>query len=295
MRVQDDYVFRPGHAEFIGELSETDARPLLLKIAAAGFADAAAVQLSQWPKESDRKLFVGGLNSASAAVVAKCAEALGSLKATDDELVPLVRALRRFPDVKKDTEVRKAVFALLKTRTREAFDDVAKWEAWLTEKHPELAKKLGGSGYDAAAWKKRLAAIDFEKGDATQGRAVFAKAQCAACHNGTTAVGPSLVGVAKRFSRDDLLTAILDPNRDVADRYRTVRFTTPDQVFEGVVIYEATDGVMLQTSADTTIRVPGKAIESRKPGANSLMPSGLLDALTDAEVADLMAYLRKLE
>jgi putative heme-binding domain-containing protein len=103
------------------------------------------------------------------------------------------------------------------------------------------------------------------------------------------------VGVAKRFSRDDLLTAVLDPNRDVADRYRTVRFSTADQVYEGIVIYEATDGVILQTSAESTVRVPGRAIDGRKPGANSLMPTGLLDALKDEEVADLLAYLKRLE
>lgn len=191
--------------------------------------------------------------------------------------------------------IQKNVLDLLKARTGESFDDPAKWEAWLTEKHPELAKKLGGTGYDAAAWAKRLAKIDFAAGSADKGKAVFGKAQCAACHNGTTATGPSLVGVAKRFSKDDLLTAVLDPNRDVADRYRTVRFTTADQIYEGIVIYDAPDGVLVQTAADTTVRLPGKAIESRTPGVQSLMPVGLLNALKDDEVADLMAYLRKLE
>lgn len=288
------FAWEAGHAEYIGALDEKQARPLLKRMADAGFRDAAAVQLAQWPKEEDRPLFVGGVGSTSADVVTKCAAALAKNGLKDDDLVPLVRALRRFPDAKKDAAVRTAVFAALKAHTRESFEDVAKWEAWLTEKHPELAKKLGGSGYDAAAWKKRLEKIDFAAGDAGKGKVVFAKAQCAACHNGTTAVGPSLVGVAKRFSRDDLLTAVLDPNRDVADRYRTVRFTTADQAFEGIVIYEATDGVILQTSADSTVRVPGKAIEGRKPGANSLMPAGLLDALKDDEVSDLMAYIRSL-
>lgn len=286
-----EFTWAAGHAEFIGTLPEQEARPLLLKMAAAGVSDTAAVQLAQWPKEDDRTLFVGGLNSPSAEVVTKCADALVKLTKGDDELLPLVKALRRFPDAKKDATVRKSLLALLKNRTGEALEDAAKWEVWLTEKHPELAKKLTSIGYDAAAWKKRLENIDFATGDAAKGKAVFAKAQCAACHNGTTAVGPSLVGVAKRFSRDDLLTAVLDPNRDVADRYRTVRFVTADQVYEGVVIYEATDGVMLQTT-DKTIRIPGKAIESRKPGVNSLMPMGLLDALTDAEVASLLAYLK---
>lgn len=294
--LQDNlFAWKAGHAEFIAAWRDERAEQLLLTIAEKGFADAAAVQLAKWPKEENRKLFVGGLGSASGQVVAKCAEALSELSKGDDELVPLIRALRRFPDAKKDATVKTAVIALLNKRTGEPFDDSAKWEAWLAEKHPDLGKKLGGVGYDAAAWKMRLAKIDFEAGSAEKGRAVFAKAQCAACHNGTTAVGPSLVGVAKRFSRDDLLTAILDPNRDVADRYRTVKFATADQVYEGIVIYEATDGVMLQTSADTTVRIPGKAIESRKPGANSLMPTGLFDALTDTEVADLLAYLKKLE
>jgi putative heme-binding domain-containing protein len=288
------YGWHAGHAEFIGELPVKVAKPLLRRIADEGFRDAAAVQLAQWPTEVDRTLFVSGLGSPSAEVVKTCVSALGKIGVKDDELVPLIRALRRFPDAKKEAAVRTALLTALKTHTGEAFDDAGKWEAWLTEKHPELAKKLGGTGYDAAAWKKRLAKIDFDAGDAEKGRAVFAKAQCAACHNGTTAVGPSLAGVAKRFSRDDLLTAVLDPNRDIADRYRTVRFITAEQVYEGIVIYEATDGVMLQTAADTTVRIPGKAIESKKPGTNSLMPTGLLDALGDTEVADLMAYLRGL-
>lgn len=288
------FVWAAGHGEYIGALPENDARPMLKKLADAGFRDAAAVQLAQWPTETDRPLFVGGLGSTSADVVTKCAGALAKVGVRDDDLVPLVRALRRFPEAKKDAPVRTAIVAVLKSHTGESFDDAAKWEGWLTERHPELAKKLGGMGYDWAAWNKRLEKIDFAVGDAEKGRAVFAKAQCAACHNGTTAVGPSLVGVAKRFSRDDLLTAVLDPNRDVADRYRTVRFTTAEQVYEGIVIYEATDGVMLQTSADTTVRIPGKSIEHKKPGTNSLMPTGLLDALKDDEVADLFAYLKGL-
>ncbi len=288
------YAWQSGHAGYIGALPEKDARPLLMKLADAGFGDAVAVQLAQWPRVGDRPLFVGGLDSPSADVVSKCAVALGKLNVLNSELVPLIRAVRRFPDVKKDAAVRADLFAVLKEATGETHTDAAKWEAWLTEKHPELAKKLGGTGYDAVAWKKRLAKIDFDAGSAEKGKAVFAKAQCAACHNGTTATGPSLVGVAKRFSRDDLPTAILDPNRDVADRYRTTRFTTADQIYEGIVIYDAPDGVLLQTAADTTVRLSGKAIESRKPGVQSLMPAGLLYALSDAEVADLLAYLRGL-
>jgi putative heme-binding domain-containing protein len=124
---------------------------------------------------------------------------------------------------------------------------------------------------------------------------VYVKAQCAACHDSGSAVGPSLAGVGKRFGRDDLLTTVLDPDRDVSPRYRTVRFTTDDgRTVDGVVIYEATDGVLLQTGPDTTVRLAGPKIAGRTPLTRSLMPSGLLDPLTDRQVADLFAYLRSL-
>ena len=42
----------------------------------------------------------------------------------------------------------------------------------------------------------------------------------------------------------------------------------------------------------TTVRLDGRDVRTRAEAATSLMPAGLLDALTDGEVADLYAYLR---
>jgi hypothetical protein len=42
------------------------------------------------------------------------------------------------------------------------------------------------------------------------------------------------------------------------------------------------------------VRIAGDQIESQKLLEASLMPAGLLDKLTDREVADLLAYLRTL-
>jgi putative heme-binding domain-containing protein len=292
-----NYDWAAGHVEFVAELPEADRRPLLLKLYDRGLTDAVVTQLAKQPKADDRERFVAGLSSMSAGVTSASAKALAGMR-TDGttELIPLIRALRRFSDPKTDVAVRKEVVALLQARTGQKFDDMAKWEAWLTEKHPELAKKLTAGGYDAAAWKKRLAEVNWDAGDITRGKAVFTRAQCAACHTGGSAVGPSLAGVGKRFGRDDLLTAILDPSRDIPARYRTTKvYTTDDKVYEGAIIYEATDGVILQTGADATVRIAGKNIESMKPGTLSLMPVGLMDPLTAAEIADLMAYLKGLE
>ena len=171
--------------------------------------------------------------------------------------------------------------------------DKAAWTAWLTKAHPGLAAKLGGAdGVDIAAWKKRLAGISWVAGDATNGKAVFTKASCATCHSGGQAAGPDLRGVGGRFGRDDLMTALLQPSKDVSPRYRTVQISTTDgKVYQGLVVYEAADGIILQAGPATTVRIDGKQIESRGFSDRSMMPAGLLDKLTDAEIADLVAYL----
>ena len=106
------------------------------------------------------------------------------------------------------------------------------------------------------------------------------------------AFGPDLAGVGGRFSRADLFTAILQPSRDVPPRYRATVVTTEDgKVYQGLIVYEATDGVLLQTGQGTTVRVAGSQIAPRRVSEISLMPAGLLDKLADRELADLYAYL----
>jgi len=145
------------------------------------------------------------------------------------------------------------------------------------------------------AWAKRKAAIPWEAGDATAGRPSSRRRRAPRVTTAGGATGPSLLGVAKRFGRDDLLTSIIDPNKDVSRVTAPTRVTTTDgKAYLGMIVYEAVDGVILQTGAETTVRVAGENIESKKTVDTSLMPAGLLDKLTDREVADLMAYLRLL-
>ncbi len=173
--------------------------------------------------------------------------------------------------------------------------DSKRWIAWLEKQHPEFGKRLANpDGVDTAKWDKRLALIDWNTGDANAGKAVFAKASCVQCHSGTQALGPDLGGVTNRFSRPDLLTSILQPSKDVPARYQmTVVETKEGKTHQGIVIYDAVDSLILQTAV-TTIRLDGQAVVSRHVSAQSLMPSGLLDPLSDREIVDLYAYLRGL-
>ncbi|HEV8062692.1 MAG TPA: c-type cytochrome, partial [Gemmataceae bacterium] len=175
--------------------------------------------------------------------------------------------------------------------------DKEAWRHWFRSTFPESANKLlATDGVDRTAWDKRLGRLDWNAGDGERGRAIFQKASCAACHSGAQALGPDLRGVANRFSRDDLFTAILQPSRDISSRYRTTQIiTSDDKIYQGLIVYEAVDSLLLQTGPATTVRVVNQQIVSRRMTDISLMPAGLLDKATDREIVDLYAYLKSLK
>ena len=296
-----DYEWSPEVVGLLALLPDAEVRPLVPTLwERGGLEDALLPLLALAPTESDRGRFVVRLGSPSSTAVATAAGGLARLPAPADpgpELAAAVRAMRTLGGDPAAGPAREAVVALLRRRSGQDFAaDANRWEAWLSATHPAAAKRLGGvGGYDPAAWKDRLAAVSWAAGDPAAGKRVFAKTGCVACHDGGGAVGPSLAGVGRRFGRDDLLTAVLDPDRDISPRYRTTRVSTTDgKVYEGVVIYEATDGMILRTGPETTVRVAGDRIEAKKSGVKSLMPSGLLDPLSGKEIADLFAFLRGL-
>ncbi|MFW6124757.1 MAG: c-type cytochrome, partial [Pirellulales bacterium] len=179
---------------------------------------------------------------------------------------------------------------------RDLGDDPRAWTDWLVAAYPQAAARLGGGdGVDLDAWRRRLAAVDWSAGDAGRGAELYERIACAGCHSAARALGPDLRGVAARFSRDDLFTAIVAPSRDVSPRYQTTLIATGDgKLYQGMIVYEAVDGLLLQTGLDETVRIGGEQVAARRVTQASLMPAGLLDSLSDREIADLYAYLKEL-
>ncbi|MBA4191610.1 MAG: hypothetical protein C0467_26830 [Planctomycetaceae bacterium] len=285
--------------ELMAVLPEEQSRFLLLRLwEQPGLQDAVVKVLATKPKLEDEHKFIAGLGSFNPEIVRVSAEALSTFNELRwrSELIAAIKALRRL--TKEDKAARLAVVALLEKRTKRQLGmDTKRWLTWVADDRPDLVPLLAvNDGFDAAAWKKREGDIAWDKGSPERGRLVFTKASCAACHDGGRALGPSLLGISKRFGHDDLLTSILQPSKDVSPRYRPIRITTNDEKgFIGMLIYEATDGVILRTNADSSVRIAGENLASKRPVEASLMPAGLLDKLTDMEVADLFAYLVTLE
>jgi putative heme-binding domain-containing protein len=272
--------------------------------------DSIATVLVEHPVPQDRARLLQTLGSVQGKIVAEAAGALLRLdpQSTPDELSAALKALRQLCQAPQEKGARQAVAALLAAWSGEqvAVDEGDQknllaayegWFAWFAKAYPQAAAKLRASTtYDQQAWLARLAKIDFDKGDATLGKAVFERRNCVKCHQGAGKLGPDLAGAATRFSREDLFIAILDPSKDVAPLYRAKIVTTSaGQSYTGLIVYQSPEGLLLQTGPDTTIRINQVPEGGIRTSAVSPMPTGLLNEATDVELANLYAFLRSLK
>jgi putative heme-binding domain-containing protein len=131
-------------------------------------------------------------------------------------------------------------------------------------------------------------------GNAAHGRALF-DAQCAACHRVGAAggtLGPELTRVAEMRSREAVELAIRDPNASIPLGFRAVTLVTRrGERIEGVAKNEDAFSIQVAT-VDERLRSFRKADLSdltREP--QSLMPVYGPERLSEAELADLVAFL----
>ena len=286
----------------LSELPPEESLDALRKIwKRGGLQEPVLTVLAKKPLEADREKFLEGLASPQLATVKLGMESLEKLAPMKSApaLLPIVKALGRLPEEKAANPLRQQIAKDLALWTGQTSlgTDMEAWRRWFCATFPESARKLLASdGVDRAAWDRRLTALAWTSGDAERGKAVYERASCSTCHSGAQALGPDLRGIASRFSRDDLFTAILQPSRDISSRYRTTQIiTSDDKIYQGLIIYEAVDSLLLQTGPATTVRVVNQQIVSRQTTDTSLMPAGLLDKASDGEIVDLYAYLKSLK
>ena len=124
------------------------------------------------------------------------------------------------------------------------------------------------------------------------GAALFKKS-CATCHKlygeGLT-IGPDLTG-ANRSNLDYLLMNIIDPSSVVPKQFTTSVIALDNgRVITGVVIGETEKTITVQTDKEQ-LTLATEDIEQRKNSGKSLMPDGMIDALTPEQVRDLFAFM----
>jgi putative heme-binding domain-containing protein len=131
-------------------------------------------------------------------------------------------------------------------------------------------------------------------GDAQNGKLLF-REHCGKCHKlfgEGTAIGPELTA-ANRGDRDFLLVSLVDPSSQVRKEFLSHVVQTVDgRVLTGIVVDESAAELTLLDANNQRPVVNKSEIEAIEPSTVSLMPEGLLEKLSPAQLRDLFSYLQ---
>lgn len=167
-----------------------------------------------------------------------------------------------------------------------------------SELDKELIKKHWGVVRQSSAEKEaRTAAIvallSKGKGDTVTGHELF-KNLCATCHmlkGEGGKIGPDLTG----YERDNLgflLPSIVDPSLAIRDEYVAFSLETKDgQFLTGFLVANTPQSVTISDLAQNKTTIPRDRLKKLEASPISIMPEGLLDALTEQQVRDLLGYV----
>jgi putative membrane-bound dehydrogenase-like protein len=129
--------------------------------------------------------------------------------------------------------------------------------------------------------------------DLERGREQFKK-HCSGCHRVDGAgfeIGPNLATIKSRGA-ETVLTAVLDPNREVNPQYLNYSIVTVDgRVLTGTIVDEGATSVTLRRAENVTESVLRIEIDEIKNTGLSMMPEGFEDSIDRQAMADLIGYL----
>jgi putative heme-binding domain-containing protein len=134
-------------------------------------------------------------------------------------------------------------------------------------------------------------------GDPDRGQSIFDR-ECLACHKlgeRGHAVGPNLASV-RRKTPEEILLNILDPNREVSPEFLEYAIAMDDgRVVTGLIAAESPSSLTLRGREANEQIILRRNISEIAGTGKSLMPEGLELRIPAQEMADLIAYLLKIQ
>ena len=134
------------------------------------------------------------------------------------------------------------------------------------------------------------------QGEATAGQNQFIS-RCMACHRAGTLgvqVGPDLITV-KTKGREALLTAIIEPHKEVAPQFIAYTLATKDgQTLVGVIAQDEASSVKLRMMGGIEQTVQRANIKGTQSSGQSLMPEGIEAGMSVDDMANLLTFIESL-
>ncbi len=165
----------------------------------------------------------------------------------------------------------------------------------IVKKHwPSSSAKLNNA-QKLAEMNRIKAVVANGAGGAEKGKIIFTQ-RCALCHTlfeEGGKVGPDLTGY-ERSNPDFWLVGVLDPSVEIREGFGAYICKLKDgQILMGLIDKQDAGGVVLKDVVGQKHAAKQPDIESLEASPVSLMPEGLLQGLSDAELRDLFAWMMK--
>ena len=143
-----------------------------------------------------------------------------------------------------------------------------------------------------------LDAVARTEGDPRHGEAVFTE-YCAACHQVNdegVRFGPNLSRIGEKLGPDALVAAIAYPSQGIGFGYEGYELTLADgSKLVGYIESQTENDLTVRTMGGISNTVDKQSITNRRPLEESLMTAGLHTIMEEAELADLITYLKGLQ
>jgi len=135
------------------------------------------------------------------------------------------------------------------------------------------------------------------RGEAAKGQTHYL-GRCMVCHRAGgqgMELGPDLVTVKNR-GRDSLLSAILDPHKEVAPQFIAYDVSTRDgNAYTGMIARDDATSLTLRIMGGAEVTLPRANIKGSSSSGKSLMPDGLEAGMSVQDMADLLTFVEELK
>jgi len=189
--------------------------------------------------------------------------------------------------------------SLLSLPTNEVSDIVKRYPPELLPRANELLARMKQADDQKVAKLDALLPI-LRTGDPERGRDAFfsEKAKCAICHRvGQKGgrIGPDLTTIGANRTSRDLLESIVFPSASIVRQYESFTVTTTAGLaYSGLIIRETDEALTIQQATGDPVVVRRGDAELVAPSTVSIMPQGLEQALSEQQLADVIAWLKTL-